>query len=157
MISLFKKLFLVIVINYIDRNIFSLLSEYFLIFPLTFLAFTFYVYNSDKNVGAFESFSIGIFVDLISDTYFGLNAIIFCITTYFINLNSNAFKLFSYLQICLFFGLSAAAYVGFSQLILNIYDFSYLTLFLSLISNIVLCFLIAFISSYFPKKINMRI
>ena len=157
MISLFKKLFLVIVINYIDRNIFSLLSEYFLIFPLTFLAFTFYVYNSDKNVGAFESFSIGIFVDLISDTFFGLNAIIFCLTTYFINLNSNAFKLFSYLQICLFFGLSAAAYVGFSQLILNIYDFSYLTLFLSLISNIVLCFLIAFISSYFPKKINMRI
>ena len=157
MISLFKKLFLVIVINYIDRNIFSLLSEYFLIFPITFLAFTFYAYKSDKNLGAFESFSIGIFVDLISDTYFGLNAIIFCITTYFINLNSNAFKLFSYLQICLFFGLSAAAYVGFSQLILNIYDFSYLTLFLSLVSNIVLCFLIAFISSYFPKKINMRI
>jgi len=157
MISLFKKLFLVIVIIYIDRNIFSLLSEYFLIFPITFLAFTFYAYKSDKNLGAFESFSIGIFVDLISDTYFGLNAIIFCITTYFINLNSNAFKLFSYLQICLFFGLSAAAYVGFSQLILNIYDFSYLTLFLSLVSNIVLCFLIAFISSYFPKKINMRI
>ena len=157
MISLFKKLFLVIVINYIDRNIFSLLSEYFLIFPITFLAFTFYAYKSDKNLGAFESFSIGIFVDLISDTYFGLNAIIFCITTYFINLNSNAFKLFSYLQICLFFGLSAAAYVGFSQLILNIYDFSYLTLFLSLVSNIVLCFLIAFISSYFPKKINMRV
>ena len=70
MISLFKKLFLVIVINYIDRNIFSLLSEYFLIFPLTFLAFIYYVYKSDKNVGAFESFSIGIFVDLISDTYF---------------------------------------------------------------------------------------
>ena len=88
MISLFKKLFLVIVINYIDRNIFSLLSEYFLIFPLTFLAFIYYVYKSDKNVGAFESFSIGIFVDLISDTYFGLNAIIFSLTTYFINLNS---------------------------------------------------------------------
>ena len=157
MISLFKKLFLVIVINYIDRNIFSLLSEYFLIFPLTFLAFIYYVYKSDKNVGAFESFSIGIFVDLISDTYFGLNAIIFSLTTYFINLNSNTFKLFSYLQICLFFGLSASAYVGFSQLILNIYNFSYLTLFLSLISNIVFCFLIAFISSYFPKKINMRV
>ena len=157
MISLFKKLFLVIVINYIDRNIFSLLSEYFLIFPLTFLVFIYYVYKSDKNVGAFESFSIGIFVDLISDTYFGLNAIIFSLTTYFINLNSNTFKLFSYLQICLFFGLSASAYVGFSQLILNIYNFSYLTLFLSLIANIVFCFLIAFISSYFPKKINMRV
>ena len=157
MISLFKKFLIIVVINFLDRNISSLISEYFLILPLTFLAFSFYVYQSHKNIGAFEAFVIGIFIDLISSTYLGLNAIIFCLTTYFINLNSNAFKLFSYLQICLFFGLSASAYVGFSQLIVNIYDFSYLTLFLSLISNIILCFLIAFISSYFPKKINMRI
>ena len=157
MISFFKKILILFTINYIDRNISILISEYFIVLPLTFLAFSFYIYKSNKNVSAFEAFLIGLFVDLISETYFGLNAIIFCLTTYYINLNSNTFKLFSYLQICLFFGLSASAYVGFSQLILNIYDFSYITLFFSSITNIIFCVLIAFINSYFPKKINLRI
>ena len=157
MTSFFKKLLILLIINYVDKNISLLISEYFLILPLTFMAFSFYIYKSNKNIAAFEAFSIGLFVDLISETYFGLNAVIFCMTTYYINLNSNTFKLFSYLQICLFFGLSASAYVGFNQLITNIYDFSYITLFFSSITNIIFCGLIALIYSYFPKKINLKI
>jgi rod shape-determining protein MreD len=157
MISLLKRLFLIIFINFIDQNFALLFSKIFIIIPLTFLAFSFYVYKSDKNISSLEAFSFGFFVDLISDSYFGLNTIIFCLTTYLINQNANSFKLFSYLQICLFFGLSASAYVGFSQLIVNLYDYSYTTLLLSLFANIIFCFVVALVASYYPQRLSIKL
>ena len=114
---LIKRLLIIVFINFIDQNIAGFFSDLLIIIPLTFLAYSFYVYRSDNNIGAIEAFLAGLFIDLISDSYFGLNAIIFCLITYVINSYANAFKLFSYLQICLFFGLSSTAYVGFTQLL----------------------------------------
>ena len=155
MFSFIKRLLIIVFINFVEQSIAGFASNFFIILPLTFLAYSFYVYRSDKNIGGMESFLAGLFIDLISDTYFGLNAIIFCLITYVINLYANAFKLFSYLQICLFFGFSSTAYIGFTQLIINLYDFSYLTLFISSISNIIFCILVAIISTYLPKNIRM--
>ena len=157
MFSFIKRLLIIVFINFVDQSIAGFTSNFFIILPLTFLAYSFYVYRSDKNIGGMESFSAGLFIDLISDTYFGLNAIIFCLITYVINLYANAFKLFSYLQICLFFGFSSTAYIGFTQLVINLYDFSYLALLISSISNIIFCILIAIIPTYLPKIIRMRI
>ena len=157
MTSLLKRLFLIVFINFIDQSVAFLFTKIFIIIPLTFLAFSFYVYKSDKNISSLEAFSFGLFVDLISDSYFGLNTIIYCLTTYLINQNANSFKLFSYLQICLFFGLSASAYVGFSQLIINLYDFSYTTLLLSLFANTIFCFSVALVASYFPKRLSIKL
>ena len=155
--SFLKRLFLIVFINFIDQNAALLFSKIFIIIPLTFLAFSFYVYKSDKNISSLEAFCFGLFVDLISDSYFGLNTIIYCLTTYLINQNANSFKLFSYLQICLFFGLSASTYVGFSQLIINLYDFSYTTLLISLFANIIFCFIVALVASYFPKRLSIKL
>ena len=149
-----RKILLVILINYIDSIIQEYTLKLYTIIPLTFLLFSFYVYKSKKIVGPLESFIIGLFVDIISESFLGLNAALFCITTYLVNLNSNSFKLFSYFQICLFFGIIAAAYVGFYQLVVNLYNFSYLILFISLITNIMLCITFAFFSIYFPSFKN---
>ena len=157
MYRLIKRLLIIVFINFIDQNIAGFFSDLLIIIPLTFLAFSFYVYRSDNNIGAIEAFLAGLFIDLISDSYFGLNAIIFCLITYVINSYANAFKLFSYLQICLFFGLSSAAYVGFTQLVINLYNFSYLILFVSAIVNIIFCILIAAISIYLPRNVEMKI
>ena len=154
---LIKKFLIIVFINFIDQNIAGFFSDLLIIIPLTFLAYSFYVYRSDNNIGAIEAFLVGLFIDLISDSYFGLNAIIFCLITYVINSYANAFKLFSYLQICLFFGLSSAAYIGFTQLVINLYNFSYLILFVSAIVNIIFCILIAAISIYFPRNVEMKI
>lgn len=154
---LIKRFLIIVFINFIDQNIARFFSDLLIIIPLTFLAYSFYVYRSDNNIGAIEAFLAGLFIDLISDSYFGLNAIIFCLITYVINSYANAFKLFSYLQICLFFGLSSAAYVGFTQLVINLYNFSYLILFVSAIVNIIFCVLIAAISVYFPRNVKMKI
>tara|TARA_B100001778_G_scaffold303966_1_gene281612 strand:+ start:236 stop:709 length:474 start_codon:yes stop_codon:yes gene_type:complete len=157
MYRLIKRLLIIVFINFIDQNIARFFSDLLIIIPLTFLAYSFYVYRSDNNIGAIEAFLAGLFIDLISDSYFGLNAIIFCLITYVINSYANAFKLFSYLQICLFFGLSSAAYVGFTQLVINLYNFSYLILFVSAIVNIIFCILIAAISIYLPRNVEMKI
>jgi rod shape-determining protein MreD len=157
MYRLIKRLLIIVFINFIDQNIARFFSDLLIIIPLTFLAYSFYVYRSDNNIGAIEAFLAGLFIDLISDSYFGLNAIIFCLITYVINSYANAFKLFSYLQICLFFGLSSAAYVGFTQLVINLYNFSYLILFVSTIVNIIFCILIAAISIYLPRNVEMKI
>ena len=157
MLIVIKRFLIIIFINFIDQSLAGFLSDFLIILPLTFLTYSFYVYKSYSNISALEAFLLGLLIDLISDSYFGLNATIFCLITYVINLYANAFKLFSYLQICLFFGFSSTAYVGFTQLVINLYDFSYLTLLISSISNIILCILIAIISPYFPKIIRKRI
>jgi len=155
MLDYIKRVLIIIFINLIDQSFANFASDFLIILPLTFLTYSFYVYKSDRNIDGIEAFSLGLFIDLISYSYFGLNAIIFCLITYVINLYANAFKLFSYLQICLFFGFSSTAYIGFTQLIINLYDFSYLTLFISSISNIIFCILVAIISTYLPKNIRM--
>ena len=146
-----------ILINLLDKEIPCITSAYFIIFPLTFLSYSFYVYKSNSNIGPSEAFFIGLFIDLISDSFLGLNAIFFCLITYLINIYANAFKLFSYLQICIFFGLSSSAYVGLSQMIINIWNFSYVTLFMSTILNIILCILMAILSAYLPNFVKRRL
>ena len=118
-----KVIFIIAIINFIELSISNALSKAYIIFPLTFLFYSYYVYKSHQNINPIEAFLFGMFVDLISNSYFGLIAILFCLITYLINIYSNSFKLFSNLQICIFFGLSAASYVGFTQLILR-YIFS---------------------------------
>ena len=152
-----KIIFSLILINVVDQKIASVTYEYYLIIPLTFLSYSLYVYKSDSNTSSGEAFLLGLFVDLISDSFLGLNAIFFCLITYFINMYANAFKLFSYLQICIFFGLSSSAYVGLSQMIIHIWNFSYITLFMSALFNIILCILLAILSAYLPYFVKRRL
>ena len=151
-----KNIIGLIFLNYIELSIAVVISKFSIIIPLTFLGYSVYVYRSSTNTSPISAFLIGLFVDLIQGSYFGLNATLFCIITYLIQSYSNKFKIFSYLQICLFFGLSAAGYVGFTQLVLNLYNFSYLTLIISTIFNIVFCFGVAIFSSYFPKIFRLE-
>ncbi len=151
-----KIIFIIATLNFIELNISNALSRAYIIFPLTFLFYSYYVYQSDENIHPIESFLFGLLVDMISNSYFGLNAILFCLITYLINIYSNSFKLFSYLQVCIFFGISASFYVGFTQLIINLYNFSYLTLLISTIFNILFCIIIAIGSMYTRNFINIR-
>ena len=152
-----KKTIFLMVMSYIEINIAAALSNFFIILPITFLGYSFYFYRTNSNANPIEAFLFGLLVDLIHGSYFGLNATLFCLITYLINSYSNAFKIFSYLQVCLFFGLSATAYVGFTQLVLNIYNFSYITLLVSSFFNIIFCILVAVFTSYFPKISRLKI
>ena len=118
-----KNIIALIFLNYIEFSIAGLMSKFSIILPLTFLGYSLYIYRFNTNISPISAFLVGLFVDLIQGSYFGLNATLFCIITYLIQSYSNKFKIFSYLQICLFFGLSGAGYVGFTQLVLSLYNF----------------------------------
>jgi rod shape-determining protein MreD len=156
MIKFLKKIIALIILSYIELTLASFLSKFFIIIPVTFLGYSFYIYRSNSNISPVLAFLIGLFIDLIQESYLGLNATLFCIITYLIHSYSNAFKIFSNLQICLFFGLTASAYVGLTQLLLSFYNFSYLTLILSSIINISLCIVLTIFSSYLPKALRLE-
>ena len=155
--ELFRKILLIIIASNIESIFYLYLINIYVVFPITFLLYSFLIYKTDKYSNAIEAFFIGLFVDLISGTYFGTNASLFCLMSYLINLNSNSFKLFSYLQVCLFFGITSSAYVGFTQMILNLYNFSYIILFTSALFNILFCILIAMLPIYFPRFFSRKI
>ena len=156
-IGAIKLLMILFVVNIIENNTAPVLIKAFINIPITFLIFSFVIYKSKFNTNALYAFSFGLYVDVISDSPIGLNAALFLMMAYVVNSYSNTFKLFSYLQICIFFGACATAYVGFSQIILNLYNFSYLTLFLSAIFNIMFCIFVAFLSIYFPSISSRKI
>jgi hypothetical protein len=71
--------------------------------------------------------------------------------SYAISIYANTFKLFSYIQICIFFGISTVFYVGFKNLIMNLENFSYLLLLVSFLTNILLFLLLSMLRYYFPS------
>ena len=141
--GILKTILLLFLANYLESITAPAFIKIYVAWPVTFLVFSGLVYISSKNINPIYAFCLGIFVDLISNSLFGLNAMLFCLFSYVINSYSNTFKLFSYLQICIFFGASSVFFIGLSNLFLAIENFSYLILFVSFFFNIGLALLIA--------------
>lgn len=150
-IGIIKLLIIIYVSNFIE----SLMAPYFINlyinFPITFIIFSLTLYNSNQNTNAVYAFLFGLYLDLISSSPFGLNAGLFTMMSYVINSYANTFKLFSYIQICIFFGISSIFYVGFKSLIIGIENFSYLVLFVSLLFNTFIFLLISMLRYYFTS------
>jgi len=155
-ISVIKVFFILFIVDYIESLIAPVLIQGFISLPLTFLAFSFIVYRSNSNTGSIFAFLIGIYVDIISDSPIGLNAILFCLMSYLINSYSNTFRLFSYFQICLFFSGSSLFFIGFRNLFINIENFSYLELLNSFIFNSILLIILSISRFNFLRTISKR-
>jgi rod shape-determining protein MreD len=148
--SLTKILFYIVIGINLEAYINTFLVNFLIIIPLSFLIYSYFVYKSNIAFSATASFFIGIFVDLISGTYIGLNALVYLITTYIINSYKYVFRLFSYLQISIFFGIIATVYIGLTHLFINISNYSYLILFASFVTNSILSFILSVIRVYRP-------
>ncbi len=149
--SLTKILFYIVIGINLEAYINTFLVNFLIIIPLSFLIYSYFVYKSNIAFSATSSFFIGIFVDLISGTYIGLNALVYLITTtYIINSYKYVFRLFSYLQISIFFGIIATVYIGLTHLFINISNYSYLILFVSFVTNSILSFILSVIRVYRP-------
>ena len=147
--SLTKILFYIVIGINLEAYINTFLVNLLIIIPLSFLIYSYFVYKSNITSQQYFFF-IGIFVDLISGTYIGLNALVYLITTYIINSYKYVFRLFSYLQISIFFGIIATVYIGLTHLFINISNYSYLILFVSFVTNSILSFILSVIRVYRP-------
>ena len=151
-IGTIKLLFIIFILNILESFISPYLINFYVSLPITFLAFSLAIYNSNRNSNPLFAFLCGFYLDLISSSPFGLNAGLFTMMSYVINSYANTFKLFSYIQICIFFAASSIFYIGFKNLFISLENFSYLVLFFSFIFNTFLFLLIAMIRYYFPSK-----
>ena len=149
--SITKFLIIIFIANIIESLLAPQLINFYLSIPVTFLIFSFAIFRSSRKLNPLLAFSCGLYVDLISSSPFGLNAGIFIIMSYAISIYANTFKLFSYIQICIFFVISTVFYIGFKNLIINLENFSYLLLFVSFFINILLFLLLSMLRYYFPS------
>ena len=154
-ISIIKLLVVIFITNIIESYIAPMLIKAYINIPITFLIFSFVIYKSTFNTNALYAFLFGLYVDLISDSPIGLNAALFSMMAYVVNSYANTFKLFSFIQICLFFSGSSVFYIGFSHFFINLENFSYLILFTSFIFNTFLFLLMAMLRFYFPS-LNLK-
>ena len=146
-----KLLVIIFIANILESFLAPILIKAHINIPITFLIFSFTIYKSRFNTNALYAFLFGLYVDFISSSPIGLNAALFSMMAYLVNSYSNTFKLFSLIQICMFFSGSATFYIGFSHLFINLENFSYLILFISLIFNTFLFLIISMLRSYFPS------
>lgn len=146
-----KLLIIIFVLNILESFIAPHLINFYISLPITFLVFSLAIYNSNRNPNPLFTFFCGFYFDLISSSPFGLNAGLFTMMSYVINSYANTFKLFSYIQICIFFAVSSVFYLGFKNLIIGLDNFSYSVLFVSLFFNTLLFLLIAMLRYYFPS------
>ena len=150
-IGIIKFLIVIFISNSLESLIAPHLIGLYLSIPITFLIFSFTIYRSNRNVNPLFAFLCGFYVDLISSSPFGLNAGLYTITCYVINSYANTFKLFSYIQICIFFSIATVFYTGFKNLLMNLENFSYLLLFVSFLINTLLFLLVSILRYYFPS------
>ena len=141
--GILKTMLILFLANYLESIIAPTLIKIYVAVPLTFIVFSALTYRFSQNINPIYAFSLGLFIDLISNSLFGLNAILFCLVSYVINSYANTFKLFSYLQVCIFFGAASVFFIGLSNLFLAIENFSYIVLFISFFFNTFLCLLVA--------------
>ena len=106
-IGTIKLLFIIFILNILESFISPYFINFYVSLPITFLAFSLAIYNSNRNSNPLFAFLCGLYLDLISSSPFGLNAGLFTIISYVINSYVNTFKLFSYIQICIFFAASS--------------------------------------------------
>ena len=125
-----KILATIIFANYLDSKINFFMVDYYLSFSLGFLVFCFFVFSLPNNIYAVSSFIIGLLIDLILGSPFGLNALLFTISSFIIHSYRYSFKIFSFLQITIFFAFLSMFYLGFINLFVNTANFSYLLIFL---------------------------
>ena len=149
--GIIKLLFIIFILNILESFISPYFINFYVSLPITFLAFSLATYNSNRNSNPLFAFLCGLYLDLISSSPFGLNAGLFTIISYVINSYVNTFKLFSYIQICIFFAASSIFYIGFKNLFISLENFSYLVLFVSLFFNTLLFLLIVMLRYYFPS------
>ena len=83
--SMLKTIFLIVLAYNIEIFINPILQSINIIVPLSFLTYSYFAYKNKNGFTAISAFFIGLFMDLISGSFIGLNGLIYCMSTYVIN------------------------------------------------------------------------
>ena len=155
-----KKYFYIYLIFVLLMNLESFLNNYsaniYLLLIFSYLYFLNLTYQFPKLIGPVSSFFFGILLDLHTNTFFGLNALMFTFSFLIIQYNYFQLRMFSQFQLCLFFSLLGIFCLGFKMILESTSNFSYLFILSGLIINFLSSMIINFLSLLFFKIIRLN-
>tara|TARA_B100000029_G_scaffold508084_2_gene594135 strand:+ start:6696 stop:7166 length:471 start_codon:yes stop_codon:yes gene_type:complete len=151
--SSITKIYLSLFFALIFDNIFSFqIGSYYLESNLVYLIFGYWIFALPEKLRVFHSFTMGLIIDLLSGSWIGFYTSMFVFFSYIIHVYAYTFRLFSYLQLSIFFGMTATFITALKFLISYPESYSYINIFLSLIFNILFWFPIYKIMRFYRQR-----
>ena len=111
---------------------------FFIEINLGFLIFTYWVFALPEYLKSLAALVYGLFIDLIFSDAIGFNMLFFTGTSYVIHLYVLRFRIFSYLQLSIFFAGASIFYLACKYLLLSPANYSYFLLLTSFFVNAIL-------------------
>ncbi len=127
--------------------------KYFIELNLGFLIFTYWVFAMPEKIQSLAAILYGLLVDLFFSNVIGFNMIFFVASSYVIHLYVFRFRIFSYLQLSVFFSGSSTFYIACKYLMFSPYNYSYFLLILSFLINAILWVGVYLIMRAFRRRI----
>jgi rod shape-determining protein MreD len=134
--------------NFINQH----LINFYIEFNVGFLVFSYWVFAMHEKLQAFSALAYGVVVDLFFFSALGFNMLFFTAMSYLINLYVFRFRIFSYLQLSIFFSASSIFYLACKYLLFSPLNYSYLMLLNSFIFNMILWVGLYFVLRSFRRK-----
>ena len=131
-------LFSIIFGFWLDDNLSQFTIKYFVEINFGFLIFTYWVFAMPEKIQSLAAMLYGLAVDLFFSNVIGYNMLFFVATSYVIDLYVFRFRIFSYLQLSVFFSGSSTFYIACKYLLLSPSNYSYLVLMFSFVVNAIL-------------------
>ena len=102
----------------------------------SYLIFSYWVFAVPEKIRVNQSILIGFLVDLLSNSGIGFHISLYCLFSLIIHAYAYTFRLFSYLQLAIFFGTSASFISALFYLFHHPLHYSYLDIFIYWITRI---------------------
>ena len=146
-------LFSIIFGFWLDDNLSQFTIKYFVEINFGFLIFTYWVFAMPEKIQSLAAMLYGLAVDLFFSNVIGYNMLFFVATSYVIHLYVFRFRIFSYLQLSVFFSGSSTFYIACKYLLLSPSNYSYLVLMFSFVVNAILWVGVYLIMRAFRRRI----
>ena len=131
----------------------SLLTIPFNVEPcIGLLVFCYWIFAIPEKLHSLSAFMYGLLVDLLFGQVIGLHMLFFVATSYVIHVYVFRFRLFSYLQITIFFAAVCTFFLACKYLILSPANYSYSLLILSFFVNALAWLAVYFLMRSFRRK-----
>ena len=145
-----------IILNFVDKEVNFFLMDFLIVSNISYLFLCYLCFKNPQKINSLFGAYIGFFIDLQQNVFFGLHATLFTLTILLINYNYYRLRMFSKLQITVFFSFFTVFFVGFKSILLSTMSFQYLMVFLSFFSAFITYLFVPSISKLLIRKSKLQ-
>ncbi len=145
-----------IILNFVDKQVNFFLMDFLIVSNISYLFLCYLCFKNPQKINSLFGAYIGFFIDLQQNVFFGLHATLFTLTILLINYNYYRLRMFSKLQITVFFSFFTVFFVGFKSILLSTMNFQYLMVFLSFFSAFIAYLFVPSISKLLIRKSKLQ-